>query len=193
MSQKTAFSHLVRSPQNPTSMGSCGLAAKCNTESGQLLIEAMIAVSVVTVGLLGVFSLLSQSLGLNKVAADQYVGAYLASEGIEVVKNIIDTNIYQSRAWNTGVSDGTYAVQYDTPTLTSTSVDTPLKFDSATGTYNYAVGTVTNFKRSVKITSLRLNSQNQPDELQVDSVVTWNSRGGTQYKVNLEDHFMNWR
>jgi Tfp pilus assembly protein PilV len=166
---------------------------KISDTSGQLLIEAMIAIGVVTFGLLGVFSLLSQSMGLNKVAADQYVGAYLASEGIEVVKNIIDTNIYQSRAWNDGVSDGTYAVQYDTKTLTSTAIDTPLKFDPATGMYNYSVGADTNFKRSVKITSLRLNSQNQPDELQVDSVVTWNGRGGMQYKINLENHFLNWR
>ncbi len=164
-------------------------------ERGQLLIEAMIAVGVTTVGLLGVFSLLSQSMGLNKVAADQYVGAYLAAEGIEVVKNIIDTNAYQGgAAWNTGVSDGTYAVQYDTKgPLSSSAVDVPLKFDPVTSTYNYNVGTDTNFKRAIKITSLRFDSFGRPSELEVDSTVTWNSRGGTQYKINLEDHFMSWR
>lgn len=165
-----------------------------NSERGQLLIEAMIAVGVTTVGLLGVFSLLSQSMGLNKVAADQYTGAYLAAEGIEVVKNIIDTNAYQGgAAWNTGVGDGTYAVQYDTKTLSSSAVDVPLKFDPVTDTYNYNVGTDTNFKRAVKITSLRFDGFGRPSELEVDSVVTWNSRGGTHYSINLEDHFMNWR
>ncbi len=165
-----------------------------NSERGQLLIEAMVAVGVTTVGLLGVFSLLSQSLGINKVASNQYVGAYLASEGIEVVKNIIDTNVYRGgTAWNSGVQDGTYAVQYDTATLSSTSVDQSLKFDPVTGTYNYLAGTDTNFKRSIKITSVVSGGSPTVNEIKVESVVTWKDRGGTQYTVNLEDHFMNWR
>ncbi|MEK7182766.1 MAG: prepilin-type N-terminal cleavage/methylation domain-containing protein, partial [Patescibacteria group bacterium] len=59
-------------------------------ETGQTLVELMIAMSVMSVGLLGVFAVLSQSLGLNRVVANQYVAANLAAEGIEVVKNIAD-------------------------------------------------------------------------------------------------------
>src|SRR4030042_2492611 len=54
---------------------------------GQLLIEALVAVSLMMVGMLGVFGVLSQSLGLNRVAADQYIAVNLASEGIELIKN----------------------------------------------------------------------------------------------------------
>jgi len=169
---------------------------KCS-ESGQLLIEAMIAVGVVTIGLLGVFSLLSQSMGLNKVASDEYVGAYLASEGIEVTKNIIDTNSYGGgAAWNSGVGDGTYALQYDSMVLSSSDINAPLKFDKVTGTYNYTTGVNTNFKRTIKITSLRINPADplkMPNELQVESIVDWNDRGGVAHEVHLEDHFMNWR
>ena len=205
MSHKT-FSHLVRSPQNPTSMGSCGLAAKCS-ERGQLLIEAMVAVSVVTVGLLGVFSILSQSMGLNKVASDQYTASYLAAVGIEVVKNIIDTNVYQgstSTPWNSGLTPDSitgYAVQYNSTSLNPSSPslptpDTPLVFDPASGTYSYATtsGQTTNFRRYVKISSITDPADaSKVIGLRVNSLVKYSSRGGTEYDVNLEDTFYNWR
>ncbi|MBI2506531.1 MAG: hypothetical protein HYW00_00070, partial [Candidatus Colwellbacteria bacterium] len=44
----------------------------------------MIAMSVMSVGLLSVFAVLSQSLGLNRVVAEQYIASNLAAEGIEV-------------------------------------------------------------------------------------------------------------
>ena len=59
---------------------------------GYVLVESVVAMTIVVVGLLGIFSLLSQSLSLNRVVGDRYVGTYLAAEGIEVVKNIIDNN-----------------------------------------------------------------------------------------------------
>ena len=58
--------------------------AGLNRSSGQVLIEAMVAISIVTVGLLGIFSVLSRSLSLNRTVADNYVAANLAAEGIEI-------------------------------------------------------------------------------------------------------------
>ena len=40
-------------------------------------------------------SLLSNSIALNRVVNDQFIANYLAMEGIEVVKNIVDGNIIQ--------------------------------------------------------------------------------------------------
>jgi len=51
--------------------------------NGQLIIEMIVAVSLLMIGLLGIFAVLSQSLGLNRVAANQYIAAHLAAEGIE--------------------------------------------------------------------------------------------------------------
>src|SRR3989338_4130432 len=67
---------------------------------GQLLIESMIAITIVVVGILAVFTLLSESQSLNRVVADRYIGTYLASEGLELIKNLIDKNYIQQLPWN---------------------------------------------------------------------------------------------
>jgi len=85
-------------------------------------VEAMIAISVMVIGLLGIFSLTSQSLGLYRVAYEQYVAVNLAAEGIEVVKNMIDTNVIAgSVQWNEGLAiDGDFGIQYDSRSLDAT-------------------------------------------------------------------------
>ena len=61
---------------------------------GQSLIEVMVAVTALTVSFLGISSLLSQSLALNRVISNEATATYLASEGIEIAKNLIDHDFY---------------------------------------------------------------------------------------------------
>ena len=152
---------------------------------GQILIESIVSITLVTIGLLGIFSLASRSLGLNKTVADQYAGTYLAAEGIELVKNLIDKNIIDRRPWNFGVSTGDYEMDYDDAGL-SLSAGQPIFFDSAVGFYGYGGGAPTVYKRLIKI------EQPSEDELKVISSVTWTSRSG-DFRADLEDHFFNWR
>ena len=154
---------------------------------GQFLIEAIVAVGVLVVGLLGIFALLSRSLSLGRTVTDNYAGTYLASEGIEVVKNIIDGNIIQGLPWVSGMSDGDFEIEYDTISLLPFQ-DRFLGFDPVTSLYSYAGSETTRFKRV-----LRLALIGSPvDEIQVNSVVSWSSGGGS-FSVDLEDHFFNWR
>lgn len=160
-----------------------------NKTRGQLLIESMIAISVMVVGLLGIFSLISQSLGLYRVAYEEYVAANLAAEGVEVVKNMIDTNIIVGGIpWNQGLaSDGDFGVQYDSRSLDPTLQSKALLYDASAGLYNYMSGTSTNFRRVVTVKNV------SSDEIQVNSTVTWKSKGAVTLNINLEDHFFNWR
>ena len=170
---------------------------------GQLLVEAMIAMSVMIVGLLGIFYVVSQSLGFYRVAYEQYVAANLAAEGIEVVKNIIDSNVVARNAWNSNipssVSPVSLGLEYNTTNLTSidpTWWDTNLLYDPLEGLYSYtptSTSTPTSFKRVVTIISIPHGSNNEIDEIQVNSVVTWETHGGIPYNINLEDRFYNWR
>jgi hypothetical protein len=170
-------------PNNQTQTGVINLNKK-----GQMLIEAMIALSIMLISLLGIFYLISQSLGLYRVAYESYVAANLAAEGIEVVKNIVDTNVLAGRAWNQGLArDGRYGVQYDSLSLDTDSADRQLLYDSASGLYGYRQGGPTNFKRVIVIKNI------SPDEIQVNSIVSWKNRGGLSLDINLEDHFFNWR
>lgn len=152
------------------------------------MVELMVAISVMVIGLLGIFTLLSQSLGLNRVAAEQYIAAHLAAEGIEVVKNIVDHNIIEGNPWNDGVeTDGEFGIEYSSLVLDPNLAEEKLKFDEDTGRYNYSTGRDTNFKRIIAIDNI------SQDEVRVNSRVEWQSRGGTSFSVDLEDHFYNWR
>ncbi len=156
-----------------------------HSDSGQIIIESMIAITVVTVGLLGMFALLSRSLSLTRIVADQYVGANLASEGIELVKNIVDRNTIQFRPWNENASPGDYEIDYNDASLSAYS-GRPLSIDTD-GKYGYDAGKSTPFVRHITI------SWPSPDEIKVVSRVDWTTRGGATFDATVEDSFYNWR
>lgn len=163
---------------------------KLQVNSGQLLIEAIIAITIVVVGILAVFTLLSESQSLNRVVADRYVGTYLASEGIELIKNLVDKNYIQQQPWNLGLPAGSHRVDYNDDVLTAITGPNPaLSYDSATNVYSYNSGTATRFTREIQI-SYPGGSGN---EMKVNSIVSWTTRGGGTFDINLEDHFFNWR
>ena len=162
-------------------------------DNGQLIVEMMVAVSLLVIGLLGVFAVLSQSLGLNRVAANQFVAANLAAEGIEVTKNIVDANFINDAQWNLYIEDGQYEVQFDDTSLIGNEAsDNPSqqKFLSLNnGRYSYdSGGEETRFKRIITI-------ENSEDltEIRVISRVYWRDRGGVDFDIVLEDRFKNWR
>jgi len=156
---------------------------------GQIMVETMVALGMVVIGLLGLLSLLSSSIGINRVLSDQYIGTYLASEGIEVVKNIIDSNVAAGKGYNNGLDGCTTGCvfQYDSSAPMNKSVNTPILFDAQNNVYSYDNGSQTPFSRSVTITP------GDRDELIVTSHVTWTTRGSITQDVTLEDHFYNWR
>ncbi|SRR6266481_5933936 len=157
---------------------------------GQTIVEGMVAVTVLVTGFLGVVTLLVTSLGINRTVTDNYQGGFLASEGVEIIKNIIDANIIAGRAWNANLPDGDYEVQYDT---TADLAPPPaysgrkLAFDPRTHLYSYAGAQSMPFTRRIRITNLPGGL-----EMQVNSIVTVTSRG-EQLDINVEDHFFHWR
>lgn len=163
------------------------------------MVEVMVAVAILTVGFLGIVNLLSRALALNRVVADNYVATYLAAEGIEITKNIIDGNLLQGGAgsWSSGngvnecdgdIETGIGACQVEYGSLELVSyTGQPLNFDNETKLYDYSGNVApTAFRRWVTI---ELVNQN---ELRVESKVAWATRGGFS-EVTLEDHFYNWR
>jgi len=151
---------------------------------GQTLIETLVAVSVLTAGFLGIVTLLSRSLGLNRVVSDNYAASYLAAEGVEVTKNILDTNAIKGN-WP-GISSGYFEVTYDSSSL-SPYTGKKLEFDSDRNLFAYFGGVETAFTRRITI-----DISNQ-DEVKVNSEVNWITRGGGALKINVEDHFFNWK
>ncbi len=167
----------------------------------QILVETMVALSMVVIGLLGLLALVTNSIGLNKVVSDQYVATYLAMEGVEIIKYKIDDNIAGGvLAFNSGISNsGYYKVAMDSSNPDGFKIEYisesepefgdnnyKISFDSNSKKYWYASGDKTNFVRVVKIT-------NNGDSISVDSNVNWVSRGNLKTDVHIDDIFYNWR
>lgn len=153
---------------------------------GQTLIETLVAVSVLTTGFLGIVTLLSHSLGLNRVVADNYTASYLAAEGAEVVKNLLDANTIKQRDWLFGINNGSFEAQYNSSSL-KPYTGQKLLFDSDKNLFSYDTGDQTAFTREIKI------DISKQDEVRVNSIVEWTTRGGGKLNINVEDHFFNWK
>jgi len=163
-----------------------------------MLVEAIIASSVLIMGFMGILALLSRSLSLNRIATDNYRGSYLASEGIEIVKNMLDHNTELNIAagavgtsWDSlqgfATDAQTYVVDY-TSTKLSINTGKPLDFDPTTGFYSYANGNPnkqSNFTRTIKFTHIGSY------RLDVQSIVTWQT-GVFFSSVEADDQFYNW-
>lgn len=156
-------------------------------KKGYVLIEAIIAITIAVVGLLGIFSLLSRSLSLNRVVADRFVASYLAAEGIEIVKNLVDNNILAGRPWNEALASGAYEADY-TDTGLAPDSERFIRFNADTGAYGYGELTPTLMKRTITI-----GTSSDGEELTVGSRVNWTTRGGGKFDINLEEHLFHWR
>ena len=172
-----------------------------HSRRGQTLVEALVALSILTVGFVGIITLLTKSFQLNRTTSNDTQATYLAAEGIEITKSLIDHDVYTGLAvgsndWGTSFTRSGYYwdIDYETtstvglPFYTNQMQTTPLYFSSTTHSFGYDTlgATPTDFVRNIKVTSINGN------ELDVQSIVTW-SDGGSSDAITLEDHFYNYR
>ncbi len=168
-------------------------------QGGYLLIEAMIAMGILVTGVLSVFVLMSQSIKLNKMISTQYTANYLAAEGIEITKNILDNNnLTNSLNWNGGGFDAErcYELDYTTQSLSAATIvscpdggATPLSSDGTFYRYGGGVNTIP-FTRTIHITPIMSGSATQIGVI-VDSTVRWPASFGRN-SITLEDTFYAW-
>ncbi|MGC9046750.1 MAG: type IV pilus modification PilV family protein [Minisyncoccia bacterium] len=164
-------------------------------KNGQVLIEAVIAVSILLTALIGVLALLSQALRLNNTVQYRIVASELAGEGIEYVRYLVDNNIASNKAWNSNINSGTYQVSMNCSSLSDSinrcgSVSNINAADyislNSSDLYQYSQPKLaTMFKRVVDI-----NVSNT--SMQVTSTVQWNLNNQTS-TVSIADTFYDWR
>ncbi len=158
--------------------------------AGQMLVEALLAMGIITLSALGVVGLASRSIGESRSVADEFVAVNLASEGIEISKNILDGNTLGGRPWNEGFAPGSYEVDYLSSSLISLSGNPRnLNFDRTTGLYSYSnLGQATFFKRTITVQNIN------GDQIRIKAKVDWLARGNSAVRsVNLESDLLNWR
>ena len=151
-------------------------------KKGFTLLETVIALGILITSTLLVYGMTVRIFSNIQEEKTKFVAAYLAQEGIEIVRNIRDVNwISGADDWDYGLGAGDYRVQYDSTSLLSYQ-DVPLKLNSS-GFYNYDSGNTTQFKRKITL------SHPATDIIKVVAEVSWSGRTSP---VQAEEFFYNW-
>lgn len=176
---------------------------------GFTVLESITAIFILTVGVGAALSLINQTLATASVVEQTLIASYLAQEGIEIVRNIRDTNWLQSREpgknspWDDGLCNSPpcyWEVDYTTVTFFNTADfeqcsdpgsncqsynETFLNIDTD-GFYSYGPADAqTKFKRKITI------EKPQADEIKVKVEIIWQERGKPHSFTALE-YITNW-
>lgn len=157
------------------------------TQKGFTLVEVLVALTLLSVGLVPAFIQASNALTLSTTIRNALIAANVAQEGIEVVRSMRDDNWFAGRAFNAGLDacTGGCRVEWSSDVPQDIGKNIPLKFDAATGMYQYGSGVDSPFQRKITITQV------SPVELSVLSEVTWRERK-TDKRFVVESHLFNW-
>ena len=151
---------------------------------GFTLIEVSVSIFILLLGTLTIMGVISNSLKIINVSSQTTIAANLAQEGIEVVRNIRDTNWVQGEAYDTGITAGSYGVDYNSVALGSCGSNR-LYWDGYS--YNHdGLGSLTDFTRTITI-SFQTDSETIT-YIRVLSVVDWGNRS-----IAVETYLYDWK
>ena len=162
------------------------------TKTGFSLIEILVVLFIVSVGLLGVVSLIIQNIQVQSINRNKLIASSLAQEGIELIKQVRDDNWRAGRLPRTNLNPGSYAMDYrSTVPVTSASASNLYLKD---GYYVVNSGgesglTSTIFSRQI---SLETVAGFEGNPLQVKSIVSWTDHG-RPYRYELQTLLFDWR
>lgn len=180
---------------------------------GFTLIEIMVAITVTVVGVAGIYGLVPHIIKTVSYNYNRFIASQLASEAIEIVRNVRDSNWLEGGAntWDEGLQPNCQFICCEVDYLALSqiiagqqdpvfsaaagtappcdSTDFPAagaRFltTSASGFYSYSGANQTIFKRFVAITPVGLN------QLTINVTVLWD--GGNE-ALTVSEELYNWR
>lgn len=156
------------------------------------LIELIFTLSFLTVGIGSIYSLISQFHTSSSVSSQKLIAAYLAQEGIEIVRNIRDTNLLENENWDNNLENGNWQADFkDNESLRPCPLTCDydhlsfLNFEDSTGFFGYGNGTLTPFKRKIEL-------QKFNDFLNIKVTVFWKERGRS-HQITVQENLYNWQ
>jgi prepilin-type N-terminal cleavage/methylation domain-containing protein len=163
-------------------------------EKGFTMMEVLAAIFIITMGMMGVFSLVQQAISFITVSSSRLVATYLAQEGIEIARNIRDGNWLEARttetAWDDGLSAGEYySFDYRSQTIPDSSNcytrewHNYLEFDGSF--YSCSCDSNAKFQRKIKIVPVGA------DILEITVEVSWQERGRI-HQVKAREDLYQW-
>jgi len=167
-----------------------------NAQAGFSLIEALVAIAVLLLALVGPFTIATKGLIAANFARDQVIAFYLAQEATEIVRNKRDNNALEGEIWTEGLSEcfGVECIVDATKNIDSANVIKtcsgpcdPLQQSTTSKLYGYSVGwDDTRFTRKIYIEEI---SQN---EIRVTITILW-STGTLNKSFSVTETFFDWQ
>ncbi len=77
---------------------------------GFTLIETIMAIVIIALVIAATAQLTASSLRMGKTTMEHFQSLHLAEEGLEIVRNIRDSNWLQNKDFRSGLGDGMYAI-----------------------------------------------------------------------------------
>ncbi|MDP2736924.1 MAG: hypothetical protein Q8O59_04080 [bacterium] len=174
---------------------------KISNNSGISILEVVVAMMIITMGMVGVLSLVIQNVEAQYINKNVLMASGLAQEGLELVRNIRDLNwLIPGNNWKLGagagantdiIQDGTYTIDYQGNSGINEAVNlisdagARLYIDN-NGLYTHtATATSTSFYRLITVVD-------KTDYLDVKATIRW--KDGTQdHNYTAETFLYNWR
>ena len=151
-------------------------------QRGFTILELLIAMAVLSVGILGIMNLMITAVSSVGGTKDRVVAANLAQEGAEIALGIRNTNWIAGDAYDDGLEAGTWCADASDQVLTACATHT-VQWDGAF--YTHGIGEDTDFSRRVVIAP---GSDGTNSFLRVQSIVEWNGQS-----ITAETHLYDWR
>jgi prepilin-type N-terminal cleavage/methylation domain-containing protein len=186
------------------------LGFKFHVSRGFTLLEALVAISIISLSVAGAFTAAQSGVSASIFARDRITASYLAQESIEFVKNKRDENLLirnsqaiPTQTWLQGISqsqggvcgtDINNACGTDVPngnfvSCPNGSANCLLKLDSVDSLYKHSLGTDpgtnTIFTRKVFI------QETNATEAKVTVIVTW-TQGNSNKSVTITENLRDW-
>ncbi|MBI2638795.1 prepilin-type N-terminal cleavage/methylation domain-containing protein [Candidatus Peregrinibacteria bacterium] len=78
--------------------------------SGFTILETIIAITVIGMVIAAATQLTQSSMKIGRSTMSQFIAFHLAEEGLEIVRNMRDSNWLQNTSWRSGLDDGLYGI-----------------------------------------------------------------------------------
>ncbi len=158
---------------------------KRNYLTGFTLIELMVVVFILLTGFVGLMALMTQIFTSTNLIASKLTASHLAQEGIEIVRNIRDSNWFEGGVeWDDGIGEGDWEIDYNMVALLRAYSGAFLNIDT-NGLYGYSLGQGTKFRRRISI-------DKTDGCIHLSVSVIW-EQGGKNHEVQTCAELYNWR
>jgi type II secretory pathway pseudopilin PulG len=159
--------------------------------TGFTLVEITVVLFIVSLALVGVLTLIVQNISSQSYNKDNLIAYQLAQEGIELIRKTRDSNWRAGSAFNAGLSDGDYFMDYRAaaPSPAAGNPDLFILKQDSNGFYFHDLSSpaaASGFSRKLTIQNLDAHT------LRVVAGVTWHNHD-RNYSYNLETLLYDWR